>query len=150
MGVHNISKYVEYHRQKLRNEQEAAASKAAQSRRQASTSTRRTVTKLTRMDDYKSQVAQSSGVTVIDFFATWCGPCKVIAPVIAKWSEEDDELKDSVKFFKIDVDEAPEIAQEFGIRAMPTFAILKDGEKVDEVVGANPNELRKRILAVVS
>ena len=102
------------------------------------------------MDDYKSQVAQSSGVTVIDFFATWCGPCKVIAPVIAKWSEEDDELKDSVKFFKIDVDEAPEIAQEFGIRAMPTFAILKDGEKVDEVVGANPNELRKRILAVVS
>lgn len=65
--------------------------------------------------------------------ATWCGPCKVIAPKIVDLAKKYT----NVKFYKLDVDEVPDVAQELGVRAMPTFLIFKNGEKVDEVVGAN-------------
>jgi len=72
-------------------------------------------------------------VVILDAFATWCGPCKVIAPEVVKYSDEYP----SAYFIKLDVDEVPDVAQELGIRAMPTFLIFKKGEKVSEVVGAN-------------
>ena len=65
--------------------------------------------------------------------ATWCGPCKTIAPKIVKMSNNYP----SVRFYKLDVDEVPDVAQELGVRAMPTFLVFRDGEKVGEVVGAN-------------
>ena len=70
--------------------------------------------------------------------ATWCGPCKVIAPAIVKMSA----AYPSARFYKLDVDEVPDVAQELGVRAMPTFMVFKNGEKVGEVVGANEVALR--------
>jgi len=81
-------------------------------------------------------------VVVLDAFATWCGPCKVIAPQVSKFSDEYP----SAHFVKLDVDEVPDVAQELGIRAMPTFLIFKDGEKVSEIVGANPKSLLAAIM----
>ena len=75
-----------------------------------------------------------SKVTVIDFYATWCGPCKVIAPKMVEYSEKYPD----VSFYKIDVDETPDVAAKMGIRAMPTSLYFKNGEKVDEVLGAAP------------
>ena len=69
--------------------------------------------------------------------ATWCGPCKVIAPKIVDMSA----AYPNVRFYKLDVDEVPDVAQELGVRAMPTFMLFKNGEKVNEVVGANPQAL---------
>lgn len=76
-------------------------------------------------------------VVVVDAFATWCGPCKVIAPQVVKFSDEFT----GAHFVKLDVDEVPDVAQELGIRAMPTFLIFKNEEKVQEIVGANPKAL---------
>ncbi|KAL1954378.1 hypothetical protein VTO42DRAFT_1244 [Malbranchea cinnamomea] len=73
-------------------------------------------------------------LVVIDCFATWCGPCKAIAPKIEEYSEKYPD----VAFYKVDVDEVPDVAQELGVRAMPTFIFFKDGQKVDEVLGAVP------------
>lgn len=73
-------------------------------------------------------------LVVLDAFATWCGPCKAISPKVEQYSNQYT----SAKFIKIDVDESPDVAQELGIRAMPTFILFKGGEKVGEVVGANP------------
>jgi len=83
----------------------------------------------------------SNGVVVVDAFATWCGPCKAISPQIAKWSNAE-EYKD-VHFAKFDVDAVPDLAQELGISAMPTFLVFKDGEKADEFIGANPPALKR-------
>ncbi|RYP16334.1 hypothetical protein DL765_005184 [Monosporascus sp. GIB2] len=85
------------------------------------------------------QALQENKIVMLDCFATWCGPCKAIAPILANHSNEE-EFKD-IFFAKIDVDELPELSQELGIRAMPTFMLFKDGEKADELVGANPNAL---------
>lgn len=85
---------------------------------------------------------KDNSIVVLDAFATWCGPCKVIAPQVVKFSETFP----SAHFVKIDVDEVPDVAQELGIRAMPTFLIFKNGEKVAEVVGANPRALEAAIV----
>lgn len=82
-------------------------------------------------------------LVVLDCFAEWCGPCKFIAPHIVKFS---DTYKEAA-FFKIDVDEVLDVSQELGIRAMPTFLFFKDGEKVAEVVGANPKAIDAAIKA---
>merc|ERR1712230_212791 len=82
-------------------------------------------------------------IVVLDCFATWCGPCKVIAPQVVKFSG----IYPNARFYKIDVDEVPDVAQELGIRAMPTFLLFKNGDKVGEVVGANPKALETAIKA---
>ena len=70
---------------------------------------------------------------VVDFWATWCAPCRMIAPIIAELAEEDDG---KVVVGKCDVEDADEIASEFGIRNIPTILFLKNGEVVDKFVGA--------------
>jgi len=75
----------------------------------------------------------STGVVVIDFFATWCGPCKVIAPKF----EELSKAYPSIAFLKVDVDEAAELAEKFNIRAMPTFVFLLNGNVVKTIEGAD-------------
>lgn len=76
-------------------------------------------------------------------FATWCGPCKAIAPKVVELSNTEEFA--NVRFYKLDVDEVSDVAQELGVRAMPTFLIFKDGQKVGEVVGANPQALEAAV-----
>jgi thioredoxin 1 len=81
--------------------------------------------------------------TVVDFYADWCGPCRQIAPFVTKLSE-GEEYKE-VNFVKINVDDLSDISAEFGVRAMPTFMLFKGGEKIAEVVGANPSALQTMV-----
>jgi thioredoxin 1 len=76
-------------------------------------------------------------LTVIDFFANWCGPCKMIAPKVESLASNYPY----VNFVKVDVDQAPEIAHEFRIQAMPTFFFLKEGQVIDQFQGADYNRL---------
>ncbi|KAJ4960725.1 hypothetical protein NE237_020635 [Protea cynaroides] len=84
----------------------------------------------------------SSKLLVIDFSAAWCGPCKFIEPAIIEMANKYTD----VEFVKIDVDELADVAQEFGVQAMPTFILIKEGKEVDKVVGAKKDELEKKIL----
>lgn len=84
-----------------------------------------------------------SGVTLTDFWATWCGPCRMQSPVVDALSEE---MGDQVTFNKLDVDENPETAQKFRIMSIPTLLIKKDGQVVDQVVGYHSKDQLKQIL----
>jgi thioredoxin 1 len=92
-----------------------------------------------------SEVPQQ-GAVVIDFFATWCGPCKRIAPIFETLA---DKFYPKVQFFKVDVDESPELAEKFNISAMPTFVFLKDGKIVKRVEGADMVELESGFTLVL-
>ncbi|KAH8992915.1 putative thioredoxin [Lactarius akahatsu] len=94
------------------------------------------------------EIINSGKVVAIDFWATWCGPCRAISPVFEKLAEKPEH--GGVGFYKVDVDSQPDIAQEVGIRAMPTFVIFKDGNKVNELVGASPPQLEQLVLAANS
>jgi thioredoxin 1 len=86
---------------------------------------------------FDEQVAKSEGVTVVDFWAPWCGPCRMVGPVIEELASEYDG---KVRFAKVNVDESPETAGAFGIRSIPTIAFFRDGEPVGAVVGAYPKD----------
>ncbi|KAL2267304.1 hypothetical protein VTJ83DRAFT_4581 [Remersonia thermophila] len=98
-----------------------------------------TVHDITSFQEFKETIQKQPAV-IVDAFATWCGPCKAIAPQIARWAE-DPEFKDKIYFAKFDVDKVLDLAQELGIHAMPTFLLFKNGKKVEELVGANPQAL---------
>ncbi|WP_243297412.1 thioredoxin [Bacillus litorisediminis] len=92
--------------------------------------------------DFKQQTAE--GVVLADFWAPWCGPCKMIAPVL---EELDSEMGDKVKIVKLDVDENQETAGAFGVMSIPTLIVFKDGEVVDKVVGYQPKEALQELLS---
>lgn len=75
----------------------------------------------------------ATGSVVIDFFATWCGPCKKIAPAFEKLAE----VYPSIAFLKVDVDESPELVDKYEVNAMPTFIFIKDGVVVKRIEGAD-------------
>lgn len=93
-------------------------------------------------NDFDEAMAEKDKLIVIDFFATWCGPCKVIAPQVVKFSDKYP----TAKFFKLDVDDVADVAHEVGVRAMPTFILFRNGEKLTDVVGANPKALEAAIV----
>ncbi|ETI94598.1 MAG: Thioredoxin [Intestinibacter bartlettii DORA_8_9] len=80
-----------------------------------------------------------SGVVVVDFFATWCGPCKMLAPVIDELSGE----LENVNFVKVDIDQSMDLAQKFKIVSVPTLKVFKNGEEVDTLMGFMPKEVLK-------
>ncbi|PVU93902.1 hypothetical protein BB561_002966 [Smittium simulii] len=83
----------------------------------------------------------NQSLVVVDFYAVWCGPCKMLAPKLEEYSSEFPE----VKFLKVDVDNLSEVAAEHGITAMPTVKFFKGGKQVDEVVGMNINAIHSKI-----
>ena len=78
-----------------------------------------------------------SGISVLDFNAVWCGPCKMLGPVLEEVSEE---LSGQANFYSVDTDENPDLAKEYGIMSIPALVVLKDGQKVDMNVGFVPKE----------
>ncbi|KIY72613.1 thioredoxin [Cylindrobasidium torrendii FP15055 ss-10] len=100
------------------------------------------VAAISSLDEFHKLI-NSDTPAIIDFWATWCGPCRVISPILEKLSDVAEFS--GVKFFKVDVDEQEEISQEVGIRAMPTFVVFKNGEKIGELVGANPGGLQELV-----
>ncbi len=84
---------------------------------------------------FESVVLQSDKPVIVDFWAEWCGPCRVIGPIVKEISEE---LPDKVVVTKLDVDSNPGVTQKYGIRNIPTVLIFKNGQVVEKVVGAVP------------
>ena len=78
-----------------------------------------------------------NGVVLVDFFATWCGPCKMLGPVLEEMSEE----RDSLKIVKIDIDENMDLARKYGIMSVPTLILFKDGKQISTKNGFMPKEL---------
>lgn len=85
----------------------------------------------------------SEGVVLADFWAPWCGPCKMIAPVL---EELDQELGDKVKIVKLNVDENQETAGQYGVMSIPTLIVFKNGEAVDKAIGYQPKEALAQLL----
>ncbi len=91
--------------------------------------------------DFNKAISKDK-LAFVDFYATWCGPCKAMNPFIEKFSET---YKD-VKFYKVDVDKLTDLSTEFGVSAMPTFVLIKDGDVVSKVIGANPNAVHNLLI----
>ena len=87
-------------------------------------------------ENFDSEVLQSDKPVLIDFWAAWCGPCQMVAPVIDELAEEQTE----VKIAKINVDEEMELAQQYGVMSIPTMLLFKNGEVVNTTMGAQPKE----------
>jgi thioredoxin 1 len=143
MGVDNLAEYVAHHRATRTSLSPNPAPASAPAPAPATATRNRGVLTIGSKSAYESEIlgADPQTLVVLDFFATWCGPCKVIAPKVSKFSDDYPQAK----FFKVDVDEAVDVAQELGIRAMPTFLLFKNGKKVSEIVGANERALEAAI-----
>lgn len=86
---------------------------------------------------FKTEVLESDKPVLVDFFATWCGPCKMLSPVVEAVAEE---RADKVKVFKLDIDELGGIAMDYNVMAVPTLMLFKNGEAVDTKLGVCPKD----------
>ena len=98
--------------------------------------------------DATFEAETKEGLVLVDFWATWCGPCRMQAPILEKLSEELSE--DELKILKIDVDENPETARAFGIMSIPTLLFKKDGQVVKQVAGVHTADQIKAIVDELS
>lgn len=93
-------------------------------------------------ENFQSEVVQSDKPVLLDFWATWCGPCRMVSPIVDQIADE----RSDIKVGKINVDEQPELAQQFRIISIPTLVVMKDGQIANKAVGAMP---QKEILALL-
>lgn len=88
-------------------------------------------------DNFAQTIQESELPALVDFWATWCGPCRMIAPIV---EEISDELDGRLNVFKVDVDEAEDVAMQFGIMSIPTLMLFKDGKEMERIVGYRSKE----------
>jgi thioredoxin 1 len=93
-------------------------------------------------ENFDAEVLQAKGKVLIDFWATWCGPCQMIAPILQEIADERSDLK----LCKVDVDEEMELAQKFGVMSIPMLVVMEDGQIKNTAVGARP---KADILALI-
>ena len=89
------------------------------------------------VDNFEQEVIQSEQPVLVDFWAAWCGPCRMLAPAVAQIAAE---CEGKIKVGKVNVDEEPELAQRFGIMSIPTVLAFKDGKKVNQSIGLVPKD----------
>ncbi len=99
-------------------------------------------------DTWEKEVLNSSGLVMIDFWAVWCGPCRMIAPTVEELAKE---YAGKVKVVKLNTDENPEIASRYKIMGIPTLMFFKSGQKMDQIVGAVPKaQLKSKLDALIN
>ena len=95
--------------------------------------------------EFDSEVLNQRGVVIVDFYATWCGPCKMLTPVL----ESIDNEMENIKVVKVDIDESRRLAMNYGIQSVPIIKIFKDGREVVTRVGFQPKETLENIIQMI-
>ena len=93
-------------------------------------------------ENFHNEVLNSDKPVLLDFFASWCGPCKMVAPILDEIAEE----REDIKVCKVDIDEQPELASRYRIMSVPTLMVLKNGQIMEQSIGARP---KHQIMAMV-
>jgi thioredoxin 1 len=93
-------------------------------------------------ENFSQEIKNSEKPVLVDFWASWCGPCRMVSPIVDEIADEND----NIKVCKVNVDEQPELAQEYGVMSIPTLIVIKNGEIVNRSTGARP---KKAILDLI-
>ena len=93
-------------------------------------------------ENFEQEVGEARVPVLVDFWASWCGPCKMMGPVVEQIAED---MGDSARVCKINIDEQPELASQYNVMSIPTFILFKDGKEVNRTIGAMPKEELARL-----
>ena len=87
--------------------------------------------------EYEKKITDTNEKILVDFYATWCGPCKMMSPVV---EEVESDVKNKVKFYKIDIDEMSDLANDLHVSSIPTFVLYEGGKEIDRIIGGMPKQ----------